>query len=179
MSKLQFESLRHEISHIVHGSRDLLSAKQLLPMCELAEDETQLANALYNMSQADQLAKHPAPEGAGRGVKFVYGPGPGKVKLGTLKEIPGGGAIKPKKRDMGGDAIRTAIKPKAHKSPRETAPKAPRTHNEGKERIKPNSVRWALASDGAFLLLDTDVEIPRPAARALIEFVRLLDKAEV
>jgi hypothetical protein len=167
MNKLQFASLRHEISHVVHGSRERLSQPQLMAMVLLAKNETQLSNALYNMCQADQLTKHPAPEGAGRGVKFIYGPG--KVKL---------GAIEPQKKDMGGDATRAAIKPKAHKPLRKTAPKASRTHNGGKERIKPpapNSVRWALASDGAFILLGTDVEIPRPAARALIEFVRQLD----
>ncbi|MCC7484583.1 MAG: hypothetical protein IT529_06295 [Burkholderiales bacterium] len=38
--------------------------------------------------------------------------------------------------------------------------------------------RWALASDGAFLLLGTATEIPRPAARALVEFVRVLDEGE-
>lgn len=36
--------------------------------------------------------------------------------------------------------------------------------------------RWALASDGALVLLGTHVEIARPAARALLEFVRRLDK---
>ncbi len=36
--------------------------------------------------------------------------------------------------------------------------------------------RWALASDGAFVLLGTSTEIPRDAARALIDFVRVLDQ---
>lgn len=35
--------------------------------------------------------------------------------------------------------------------------------------------RWALTSDGAFVLLGTDTEIHRPAARALVAFVRELD----
>lgn len=35
--------------------------------------------------------------------------------------------------------------------------------------------RWALASDGAMILLDSGLEISKPAARALVEFVRALD----
>lgn len=82
MSKLEFESPRHEISHIVHGSREPLSPKQLLPLCQLVEDERQLSNYLYNMCKDEQLTRHPAPEGSGMGVKFLYGPGP--VKLGAI-----------------------------------------------------------------------------------------------
>ncbi len=40
------------------------------------------------------------------------------------------------------------------------------------------AARWALASDGAFLLLGTNTEIPQPAARALVDFVRRLDGSE-
>lgn len=36
----------------------------------------------------------------------------------------------------------------------------------------PNAPRWALAADGAFVLLGTDVEIPGEDARRLVEFVR-------
>lgn len=37
--------------------------------------------------------------------------------------------------------------------------------------------RWALTSDGAFVLMGTSIEIPRPAARVLVDFVRTLDEA--
>jgi len=40
------------------------------------------------------------------------------------------------------------------------------------------AARWALASDGAFVLLGTPTEITRAAARALVDFVRVLDQAE-
>lgn len=36
--------------------------------------------------------------------------------------------------------------------------------------------RWALTSDGAFMLLGTEIEIPRLAARTLVDFVRVLDE---
>lgn len=38
--------------------------------------------------------------------------------------------------------------------------------------------RWALASDGAFVLLGTRIEIQRTAARALVDFVRTLDQGK-
>jgi hypothetical protein len=38
--------------------------------------------------------------------------------------------------------------------------------------------RWALAADGAFVLLGTPTEIPAPAARALVAFIRQLDQGE-
>jgi hypothetical protein len=37
---------------------------------------------------------------------------------------------------------------------------------------------WALLADGAFVLLGTAIEIPAHQARALVEFIRRLDKAE-
>lgn len=43
----------------------------------------------------------------------------------------------------------------------------------------PASHRWALTSDGAFILLGSDTEIPRPAARSLVEFIRVLDRGEI
>lgn len=172
---MNFESLRHEISHCVHASRDPLSAPQLMEMCELAENETQLANALYNMSQADQIAKHPAPEGSGR-VKFLYGPG--KVKLGAM----------PPQNDAGG-GDRTARQSPV-KKPRKVRAVKPSKKQRKNARRSPSSAvllmkketvygvlphRWALTSDGAFILLGTQTEIQKPAARALVDFVRTLD----
>ena len=37
---------------------------------------------------------------------------------------------------------------------------------------------WALLADGAFVLLGTDIEIPAHQARALVEFIRTLDKGQ-
>lgn len=179
MSKLQFESLRHEISHLVHGSREPLSAKQLLPMCGMAEDGKQLANALYNMCAAKQLTQHHAPEGSGDGVRWRYGPG--KVKLGATqpkndppKELAaqGAGGARPAR-----SLRKKAVMHKVHK------PKVAKLRTDHESRITGNEPRWALTSDGAFLLLDRGQapshEIPAPAARALVEFVRRLDQAEV
>ena len=38
------------------------------------------------------------------------------------------------------------------------------------------AARWALTSDGAFLLIGSSIEIPRAAARSLVDFVRTLDQ---
>ncbi len=68
-----------------------------------------------------------------------------------------------------------AVKP--HKKTRKTAPKGTRKkHGSSIEKVAINTnARWALTSDGAFVLLDTGTEIPQPAARALVDFVRRLD----
>lgn len=69
---------------------------------------------------------------------------------------------KPKKK-------KTAVKPR----------KAAKKKRTGKLAAVPaasGANRWALTSDGAFVLLGTTIEIPRGAARPLIEFVRALDQ---
>jgi hypothetical protein len=59
-------------------------------------------------------------------------------------------------------------------------------------KVVESAPRWALTSDGAFLLLGVnvnvlprpeagelvDIEIPRPVARALVDFIRRLDGGE-
>lgn len=168
---MNFESLRHEISHHVHVSREPLSAPQLMEMCELAENETQLANAIYNMCQADQLAKHPAPEGSGR-ARFFYGPG--EVKLGATppQNDAGGGERTARKKPVGKHRKMRAVKPRKA-ARRKAAKSAPLMKIETTYATLPH--RWALTSDGAFILLGTQTEIQKPAARALVDFVRALD----
>ena len=178
MSKLQFESLRHEISHLVHGSRDPLSGRQLLPMCALG-DEKPIADALFNMCKDGQLTRHPAPEGSGKGCKWVYGPD--KVKLGAA--APSGDSVNDEQNNPPGrkSAPREpVVKPrgpyKKRGVKRETAPNGARKKGAQRRDSSPAAAaRWALTSDGAFILMGSATEIPAPAARALIEFVRRLD----
>lgn len=93
----------------------------------------------------------------------------------------------------GGDRIarKAPVMHKVHKPPRKTAPKGAGKKRAQRRDAPPLTLhalpaaaaapRWALVSDGAFLLLDPDfvagrvVEIPAPAARALVEFVCRLD----
>jgi len=156
MTALQFESLRHQISHFVHESRAPLIKRELLKMCDLAVDEKALANALYQMVKADELKQHPAPKGSGQGVKFAYGPG--KNKPGA--EVPAGG------KPAADGGRRTA---KGNKPARRAAPKVPDKRH---AKFPPNTAMWALRADGAFVLLGTDLEIPKDAARVLVNIVR-------
>lgn len=91
------------------------------------------------------------------------------------------------KRKAGIDAVlpvKRKTKKKAGKAKPRAAAKKKRT---GLIVMKPEmqyqdrptaAARWALASDGAFVLLGTSTEIPRDAARALIDFVRVLDQGQ-
>jgi len=78
---MNFASLRHQISHFVHESREPLSKAQLRDICDMAADDKALANALFQMCAEGALTRHPAPEGSGVGVRWLYGPG--KVKPGA------------------------------------------------------------------------------------------------
>jgi hypothetical protein len=73
--------------------------------------------------------------------------------------------------------VKRKCKKKAAAKPR----KATKKKRIGKLRVAPPTnaqERWALASDGALVLLGTSTEIPRTAARALIDFVRVLDQGQ-
>ena len=87
----------------------------------------------------------------------------------SRRERPGGGAAKPKR------AGEKRMPKRATKVQRKTA-KVQRT-----AATSPAAARWALTSDGAFVNLSLERgshEIPRDHARALVEFVRLLDRGE-
>jgi hypothetical protein len=88
---MNFDSLRHEISHLVHEASKPLSKPELQEMCSLADNEVQLANCIFNMCKADELVRHPAPEGSGRAVKWCYGPGENKPGADGAKTPRGGG----------------------------------------------------------------------------------------
>lgn len=96
---MNFDSLRHQISHFVHESREPLTIARLREICDLAENDKQLANAIYNMAKAGELSKHLAPEGSGEGVRWLYGPG--KVKPGAETPKTGAGGGRPKSREIG------------------------------------------------------------------------------
>jgi hypothetical protein len=104
-------------------------------------------------------------------VKWLYGPGP--VKLGA--ELPendaGGGDRTARKSAVKKPRKARAVKPS--KKPRKSAKSLLAT----RKPVVDNSQAslWALRSDGAFVLLGTQTEIPAPAARVLVDFVRRLD----
>lgn len=105
------------------------------------------------------------------------------------------------------DATATAPKPRKAKKPKKdlvkqrrvsasksrrsaSIPRSKATRKKARKSIavvqrKPTSAlvpaghRWALTSDGAFILMGTATEIPRPAARSLVEFIRVLDRGEI
>lgn len=178
---LQFASLRHEISHHVHAANEPLSAPALLEMCKLAQDKVQVSNCLFAMCRANELQKHPAPEGSGMGVRFLYGPGENKPGAERQENDAGGGD---RKAGRAAPKVRRA----KHKNRRHKVRKVQRRTakwQHHRARITPipapnprGDPMWALLADGAFLLLGTEVEIPAHQARALVDFIRTLDKAE-
>jgi hypothetical protein len=82
----------------------------------------------------------------------------------------GGGASKPKRA---GKKLMAKPAKVRHYTRRKAVKKAER---KGNGSLAANL--WALRQDGAFVLLGTQTEIPRAEARALVEFVRILDRGE-
>lgn len=168
---MNFASLRQEIAYCINRAGKLLAAPELMDECKLAVSKDQIAQTLFSMCAAGELAKHPAPEGAGKGVRFIYGPGKAKPDAAAPQIYPTGSG-------------RVTAKPRT-KKPRKV--RAVKRHKRGKTAaksvllMKKETVfqgvpfRWALTSDGAFMLLGTQTEIQKPAARALVDFVRALD----
>jgi len=177
---MNFASLRHQISHFVHESREPLSKLQLREICDMAADDTALANALFNMCRDGQLTRHPAPAGSGVGVRWCYGVG--KVKPGAEPpENDAGGATRgPGDRESGKSKRRAKhAKGRKHKMQRRTA-KRPRQAATPNDRSPTPAGMWALRSDGAFVLLGDDLGlvVPRAVARSLVDFIRTLDEGQ-
>jgi len=172
MTDLSFPSLRHEISHHVHAAREPLTKPQLMPMCKLAADDKALSNALYQMCQVGQLTRHPAPAGSGARVSAAYGPG--RVEPGAEDDEPSAGGATARRRVKRPKTATTKRIKRVRKVQRRAAKRA----RNSIEKVSLATRRWALTNDGAFLLLGTPIEIPKPAARALVDFVRTLDAAE-
>jgi len=188
---MNFASLRHQISHFVHEAHDPLTKPQLMEICDLAENEKQMANAIYNMVKADELTPHPAPEGAGKSVRFAYGPAKNKPGA-EPQEDAGGGGRRPREEGRvssveGKTNKRRAkhAKRRKHKvrKPTAPAPNSSRRRSAPRERplqTPPHGAMWALRSDGAFVLLGDELGlvVPREVARALVDFIRTLDEGK-
>ena len=180
---MNFASLRHQISHFVHESREPLSKAQLRDICDMAADDKALANALFQMCAEGALTRHPAPEGSGVGVRWLYGPG--KVKPGAEPQKNEGrvSSVEGKTRKR-----RAKHKKPRHKVQRRTAKRAARRAPKGSRKgaapnerplqTPPHGAMWALRSDGAFVLLGDELGlvVPRAVARSLVDFIRTLDE---
>jgi len=180
---MNFASLRHQISHFVHESREPLSTPRLREICDMAVDGQQLANCLFNMVKDGQLTKHPAPAGSGEGVRWLYGPG--KVKPGAEPQENEGRVSsvegKTRKRRAKHAKPRHKVQLKTAKRAARRAPKGSRkgaAPNERPLQTPPHGAMWALRSDGAFVLLGDELGlvVPRAVARSLVDFIRTLDE---
>lgn len=107
---MNFDSLRHQISHFVDESREPLSKARLSEICDMAENDRALVGAIFNMCKDEQLTRHPAPEGSGMGVRWLYGPG--KVKPGAETPKTGAGGGRPKGRESGSAGDREGEAPR-------------------------------------------------------------------
>jgi len=170
------EKLREEILAIVTSAGVPLTSAVILDQAEHADDKEQFSHLLYTMSKSGELRKHSAPEGSGAGVRFLYGVGDG-----TPRQMHAGGGTRSEGRELapagsgGGSSVEGKTRKRrakgGHKKRRRRLHKVQR--KTAASRAKPTRpTRWALTSDGAFVLLGTKIEIPHAAARPLIELVR-------
>ena len=176
-------TIRSEILDILAKSERPLTAQQIFEGASEALTKQQIATNLYVMKQERLI--EPAGKTDGNGTPPV-----------NLWRIARGGALaSPKVR---GRVKRPHHKKRKHKVQPKTAKRTQRPRRIVLAKLESTygidqapqaatllraaglkpAIRWALASDGACVLLGTDIEIAKPAARALIEFVRVLDKAE-
>lgn len=171
---------RDEVTRIVNAAAAHLTPAAVFARAQLVEDMPQLTRLLFSLSNAGEISKHPAPEGSGTGVRYVYGPAGAKAATAPVRA-----ARRPKRtggfmaRKRARNAARTKSQPSAA-----TAAAKDRKHVATLVPVRiaaaehPPVHRWALTNDGAFLLLGSPVEIRGGAARALVDFVRTLDKAQ-
>jgi hypothetical protein len=193
-----FESLRHQVSHFVHEAREPLTFAKLREVCDMAADDKQLANTIFQMCKYRELVRHPAPTGAGMGVRHAYGPGKNKPGAAPQENAAGGGnpkteRAKPARRARGSHHPGASRHPSSGRGKRSHGVrKVQRRNAASRGRGQRGNVRnthisvpaghvtpmWALRADGAFVLLGDEpgLVVPRPVAQALIEFVRKLDK---
>jgi hypothetical protein len=102
------------------------------------------------------------PRGFGTGIKKIY------ARLGVA---PPEGA-RPRSAEP-------AVKPPVTKRKVRRAKHAKRKkHVRAASAVKAAAPRWALTSDGAFVDLTDSTEISKAKARALVDFVRVLDAGE-
>lgn len=194
---------REEIRRIVAGVGEPMSAAQIFEQAKSSDDRAAFSVMLSGMAKAGEIAKHPAPAGIGQGVRFVYGPlatepGHGTPDAnakrkharatfnrmqGAVREItntPMTPSKTAKKRSNGARTQRSTDRARRLSSRGARTKVQPAAANRATTgRISGAGVtgtRWALTNDGEFILVGTSIEIPQPAARALVEFVRLLDK---
>jgi hypothetical protein len=175
------EKLREEILSIVAAAGEPISAPAILQEAKHADDREQFSQTLFYMSKTGELKKHPAPEGSGAGVRFLYGIGDGKPRAAASGGDPKA-EVRRQKADRKAPKPRRAKHAKRRRAVRGNTsrqPSAARRQQTPNDR-SPAAV-WALRSDGAFILMGEDLGmvLPREQARALVEFIRRLDKAEV
>lgn len=138
------------------------------------------------MAKRGRIAKHPAPEGSGTGVRFVYGPAAGASATPEPEPAPAAALRAKAKRKPSKQPAGHTKRWRAEKRARKAKTRRQRARGARPVQHAPVPVHvpaaparlWALTNDGAFLLLGSEVEIRGAAARALVEFVRVLDKAQ-
>ena len=195
---------REEIRRIVAGGGSLMTAAQIFEKAKGSDDRAAFSVMLSGMAKVGEIAKFPAPAAAGSGVKFVYGPQGSEpptapAAVAQSEESTSIRASKPRKQRGA-----SKVQPKTAKKAAKTNVKKARTgHAPDASAIKagvdsilratanarrvaglpandsPAPPRWAFTSDGAFVLLGTSMEIPRPAASALVAFLHTLGKGDV
>lgn len=173
---MTFESLRHQISHFVHAARDPLLRSQLVELCDMAVDEKQLADTIFNMCRAQELTKHPAPEGSGKGVRFAYGPGKNKPGAEPERENPTGGGDrkppieKPARRSKGKHRKKRSHKVEKVQRGNSVSRRAAAAHAKRSKVVQ----GWVLTTEGAFWLLggEEPIQLKTETARDLVKLVR-------
>lgn len=138
--------LREEIRRVVKAAAAPLALEDIGNRIKATAGRSRLAKTLANMRASGEVVSERGEDG----VRYSAGPkllgGSVKTKSHTTPKLSAGDAA----------IIETSLRKAQHQLQNYVSP------------------RWALASDGAFVLLGTPIEIPRPAAHALVEFIDVL-----
>ena len=173
MSTQGFTTLREEIKAIVAGGC-LMSSAQIYERCTLSDNKPAFHVMISDMARAGEIRRHPAPDGSGKGARFVYGPASSAPAPAAPATPTAAKTAKKRPQRLKGFRAMARTASKARTKPKPARGAVVPVH----VPLPKPAHRWALTNDGAFLLLDSDVEIRGAAARALVDFVRVLDKAQ-
>lgn len=173
-------TVRHEVLKILAAAVGPMTSAGIYENSDEASDQAAVSQILSGL-KSEKLVDHAGKTEPAEGERVMILWDITKAGRDELQQLtlaagdPGASrrsaGRKPKRRAKG------AHKKKGKKHGGRKPPKVQRRAATSRPARTPPA-RWALTADGAFVLLGTPLEIPAHQARALVEFIRKLDKAE-